>query len=209
MEPMYSSIFNLISYIRYALFKLELKFLRNFKPTTEYHIKKLCSDFNITQYSINPDGSIDINANTIIHINLENFPIKIKSVRGDFSYNTQVTSLKGCPERVEGKLICRFNKLTSFEGCPKFIGNGIFCEHNNISSFKGFPEVLNGVLSFMENPAVEILNLNANREFIDLLNEYDVIRGNRVVETRLRQALEDSGCRDIPEEFNFKHYELI
>ena len=53
-------------------------------------------------------------------------------IKGDFyCYGNQLTSLKGCPEKVSGEFNCSYNQLTSLEGCPKKIGRDFYCSNNS------------------------------------------------------------------------------
>lgn len=208
MDLIASFIINFIFHTRYFLFKLESKIYSALKISKENLIKDFLKESKIENYIINEDGSIDIDGFSSIYINLNDFPIKIKSVQGTLIYHAEVSNLKGCPQYISGNFLCRHNKLNSFEGGPKFIGGSLICDNNNITSFEGFPEKVNGV-AIGENPVYEVFNLHPCLDFIELINEYDAIRGNKIVEIRLRQALEDSNCGDIPQEFKFNNYELI
>ncbi len=64
----------------------------------------LCYKYNIKNYSINSDGSIDVSGDVCLsHKNLTRIPIKFNKVSGyfDCSYNF-ITSLEGCPRKVAG-----------------------------------------------------------------------------------------------------------
>lgn len=176
-----------------------------------------CVDLGLRgQYSINDDGSVDVDNDVfLVSIKMEKLPLRFGNVAGSFFCNScGLTSLDGAPKSVGINFDCRNNELSSFEGGPKSVGNVLLCAGNNLTSFKGFPEYIGGIsnVSFMDcynNPIHEIYYLHACRDFIEMINEYDVIRGSYVVEHRLRQALEDSNCKIIPKEFNFKHYQLV
>ena len=68
----------------------------------EQEIHTICEKYNITNYSINPDGSIDVEGDVnLSYRNLTKIPIKFNKVSGYF--------------------YCAFNKLTSLENFPKEI----------------------------------------------------------------------------------------
>ena len=159
---------------------------------------------------------------------LEGCPEKVD---GDFycHYN-QLTSLKGCPKEVSSDFYCYHNKLTSLEGCPKKVGSnfycsynqltslegcsdarGIYCFNNQITSFEGIPEFWEGRLNIRDNPVDEIFQLfKENVGCIDLINEFDVIQGDRVIKDRLEEVfvhLDMKMSKDI--KFKFKNYKLV
>ena len=133
---------------------------RNY-PTDKATIDKLCKTYDITNYTINPDWSLDVNGNVNLYKkNLIILPLRFRNVTGDFncSYN-DLTSLEGCPQIVTGSFSCQNNNLTSLVGGPKETGDfycngnkltsligcpketGWFdCSHNQITSLKGCPE---------------------------------------------------------------------
>ncbi|MCQ2966842.1 MAG: hypothetical protein MJ250_08945 [Alphaproteobacteria bacterium] len=50
---------------------------------------------------------------------------------GDFNCShNQLTSLKGCPEKIGGEFDCSQNQLTSLEGCPKKVEGKFSCSGN-------------------------------------------------------------------------------
>ena len=74
---------------------------------SEQEIHDICEEYNIKNYSINPDGSIDVNGDVIIvNKNLYKLPLKFNKVNGNF--------------------YCSYNKLTSLEGCPKYVGGNFY-----------------------------------------------------------------------------------
>lgn len=171
--------------------------IRSFKMfESNSFIKEFCLSHGIAGYDVNKDGSINVGHN--IGFDSEKFeggklPVKFGKIEGSFW-------IRRC-------------ELTSLEGCPKSVNNRFSFYDNQVTSFKGFPEFVGGGIICGANPIFEIFSLNQCQEFIDLLNEYDVIRdGNKVVETRLRQALKDSNSEQVdPEtaEFKFENYKLI
>ena len=81
------------------------------------NIDDICKKYRITNYSINADGSIDVDGDVNISIELTKLPLKFRNVTGDFYYySNQLTSLKGAPESVGGYFNCSANQLTSLDG---------------------------------------------------------------------------------------------
>lgn len=175
-------------------------------------VEDICKKFDIWDYTINEDGSIDVDGDVILSDDkFSKFPLSFGKVSGGFSCISRgLESLEGAPKHVGENFQCLYNNLTSLEGGPKFVEGEYFCAGNKITSFKGFPDHVGDRLLCYNNPIHEIYRLNSCMEFVEFLNEYDVIRdGNRIVETRLRQALEDSNCGSIPKMFEFRNYEVI
>ncbi len=87
---------------------------------TEQEIHDICKKYNIENYTINSDGSIDVDgAVDLLHLNLTKIPIKFNNVYGNFdcSYNL-LTSLENSPKWIRDSFFCIENSLTSLEGCP-------------------------------------------------------------------------------------------
>ncbi len=106
-------------------------------------IHKICKVCSIYDYSINPDGSIDVNGDVNLrNLNLDKIPLKFNYVYGNFNCSSNyLTSLKDCPRHITGYFNCSYNKLTSLEGGPKTIGNGFDCSYNKLTSLEGGPVV--------------------------------------------------------------------
>ena len=128
-----------------------------------------------------------------------------KEVGGSFyCHDNQLTSLKGCPEKVGGDFHCNHNQLTSLEGCPD--AKAIYCDNNQITNFEGIPEFWEGELSISNNPVDQIFQLfNRDVRCIDLINEFDVIQGDRVVKDRLEEVFSQLNM-EIPKNIKLKEY---
>ena len=98
--------------------------------------------YEIVDGKYNVKGHVKIES--LDKFNLTELPIVFRFVSGDFdcSGNRQLTSLKGCPDKVGGNFYCSYNKLSSLEGCPKKIGGNFECLENRLISLKGCPKEL-------------------------------------------------------------------
>ncbi len=107
---------------------------------SEQEIIDICTRYNITNYTINPDGSIDVNGNVDLHNNeLTKLPLKFNRVSGSFwCDNNQLTSLEGSPSYVGDDFWCYDNKLTSLEGSPKYVGGSFYCNNNQLTTLDGY-----------------------------------------------------------------------
>ena len=88
-------------------------------------IELFCEEFNIKNYYINEDYSINVYQNVV----LDNFigsssPIKLNKVIGYFS--------------------CSKSNIKSFKNFPNFINENIYFQGNIIENFHGFPKTVRG-----------------------------------------------------------------
>ena len=103
-------------------------------------IHDICKKYGIENYTINPDGSIDVSGNVYLDfLNLEKLPLKFNYVSGDFSiYNNCITSLEGCPKEVGGSFDCAKNQITSLKYSPIKVGTYINLYMNPLESLEGY-----------------------------------------------------------------------
>ena len=116
-----------------------MKYLKLFENFEDIH--KICKKYKIKNYTINPDGSIDVYGHIYLQrIELTKLPIKFNHVSGDFwCYRNNLTTLEGCPKSV-GSFDCSYNKLTTLEGCPKSVGSSFYCDNNKLTTLEGCPK---------------------------------------------------------------------
>ena len=122
--------------------KLNVKYVPSMKPIPK-------------SWKLNSDGTYDVNDD----VDLGKFKqfvdsngkltIKFKKVTGNLICSAiggtlELTSLKGCPEKVGGDFNCGFNDLTSLEDCPKEVGGNFDCRFNDLTSLEGCPEKVGG-----------------------------------------------------------------
>jgi hypothetical protein len=171
-----------------------MKHLKLFESMTEIEVEKICKKYNITNWTLNPDGTVDVEGNVdLANKGLRKLPLKFGRVTGSFwCYKNQLTSLEGCPREIGGSFLCYNNKLTSLEGCPTEIGGSFWCSSNQLTtlegcpieiggdfvcwanqltSLKGAPEYIEGKVDFMPNNNLpeyikQILELNDNNKDI-------------------------------------------
>lgn len=111
------------------------------EETTKIH--KICKVLKINDYSINPDGSIDVNGDIELrHLHLHELPLRFNYVNGNFDCASNwLKTLEDCPRHITGYFDCSRNILTSLKGGPKTIGNGFDCSYNQLTSLEGGPVV--------------------------------------------------------------------
>jgi hypothetical protein len=99
-------------------------------------ISSICKKYGIENYTINSDGSIDVDGNVNLwDKRLTELPLTFNKVNGyfDCSYNN-LTTLKGCPRWVGSSFICSYNNLTSLEFSPDYVGSNFWCQYNKLTN---------------------------------------------------------------------------
>ena len=138
-------------------------------------IEEVCREYNIRNYTINDDGSIDANGDVnLINRGLTELPLDFNRVSGNFfcSYN-ELTTLKGSPKyvgdvfycgyndlsslefgpiEVGGEFDCSKNKLTSLEFGPIEVGGSFYCSYNELTSLEFSPKEVGGDFYCYNNP---------------------------------------------------------
>jgi hypothetical protein len=132
------------------------KYLEFIKENQSY----LCKKYKIRNYTINEDGSIDVDDDVDLDgFNLTEIPIQFGKVTGSFNCsNNKLTSLEGCPTEVGDNFMCYNNKLNSLKGGPKIIHNSYSCSNNKIWTFKGV-EYIKYDFYCGGNPIMSVYNL--------------------------------------------------
>ena len=129
-------------------------------------------------FTINEDLTIDISSYAYDGDgDLPDF-IQFRNCAGDFicSY-CEMTTLRGCPQHVDGNFNCASNKLktleyapeivkgsfdcsenelTSLRGCPKKVGLYFDCSKNKLKSLKGCPKKIYGYFDCQHNPLTSL-----------------------------------------------------
>jgi hypothetical protein len=209
---------------------------RLFESSKEEDIESICKEYGIENWTLNEDGSIDVDGDINLNLSLKilnKLPLKFRNVSGNFncsfndlislegctksvgghfycSYNN-LTSLEGGPKSVGGNFWCSNNNLTSLEGSPKSVGGDFWCSNNNITSLEGAPESITGKFYCKFNPVEQIWNLFKDKDKIEFFNDLDIIRGNSIVLDRLIYFLDTIGKPRTEEELKnlIKDYTFI
>ncbi len=114
-----------------------IKLFESFKE-----IEDICQKYGIENYTINRNGSIDVNDDVdLSNTGFIKLPLKFNRVTGDFRCHcNHLKTLEGAPNKVDGSFFCQFNKLTSLEGAPKKVGDEFSCSWNELTSLEGAPK---------------------------------------------------------------------
>ena len=116
-------------------------------------IDSICKKYDIENYTINTDGSIDGDGD--VNLSGQGFiklPLKFGRVGGNFyCHNNQLTSLEGCPQSVGGDFYCNDNQLTTLEGSPREVGRHFNCNDNQLTTLEGAPREVGGHFNCNDN----------------------------------------------------------
>jgi hypothetical protein len=98
-------------------------------------IHDICKRYNITNYTINDDGIINVNGRVDLHNKgLTELPLRFNKVNGSFDCSdNKLTTLKGSPRWVGGSFYCNYNQLTSLEFSPDYVGSNFWCRFNKLT----------------------------------------------------------------------------
>ena len=129
-------------------------------------IHDICKRYNIKNYTINDDGSIDVNGDvSLSYDGLTELPLRFNRVTGSFScFDNKLTSLKGCPRWVGDWFSCGSNKLTSLEFSPEYVGNDFFCSDNYLIDNYCDTEIVGGFYTSLKQDGLTEYNYNEWRK---------------------------------------------
>jgi len=114
-----------------------MKYLKLFENFDDIHT--ICEEYGIKNYTINGDGSIDVDGSVYLcnYEGLTKLPLKFNNVSGHFNCgHNNLTTLEGGPKSVGGHFLCYNNKLTTLEGSPKSVGS-FWCYYNELTTLSG------------------------------------------------------------------------
>ncbi|MCK9471932.1 MAG: hypothetical protein M0Q88_09295 [Bacilli bacterium] len=163
-----------------------MKYIRTFNESTSTsEIDAICKKYNIKNYTINEDGSIDVEGDVDLSgKKLKVLPLKFRKVSGNFD--------------------CSNNKLVSLDGAPKRVSGIFWCYSNNLKNIDYLSKYYK-VLSIFNNPIYKIIDLFtlsneyrriSNREDKDLIMDFidaEIIQQDKLLVNRLVEFLDDIG----------------
>jgi hypothetical protein len=104
--------------------------------TNKEYIKNWLDEYEITNYNINEDLTVDVDGDVWIdNRNLTEIPVKFNIVKGDFN--------------------CNNNQLTSTEFFPKEVYCSFYCDCNNFKNLDNFPKIVTEWITIGRNPHLE------------------------------------------------------
>jgi hypothetical protein len=216
-----------------------LKEYKIFESVNEEEIHSVCDKYDIKNYTINTDGTIDVDGNIDLNNKgLTKLPLKFNRVTGFFycdnnqltslegapvsvgnfyCHNNKLTSLEGAPQSVRN-FVCYDNQLTSLEGAPQSVGSDFYCHNNKLTSLKGLEFKSFDEIYLEDNPIYTIVKSwinNDNREdLIEYFVDINIIQEGgdkpKLIMMRLEAFYEDMNLK-MNIDFNEvkKYYEII
>ena len=200
-----------------------MKYLKSYKIfeniQTDEEIHELCRKYNIKNYTINEDKSIDVDDNVyLVDYGLTKLPLKFRNVSGVFDcYDNKLTTLEGAPKTVDGYFSCGLNNLETLEGAPKTVDNYFDCSKNNLKTLEGSPRrvsgdfycsynknlmslegissTIHGIFNCYDTPVFYFWKefLNKDKSLIDsFVEEWDVIHEDTVIIEVLEGWMKDN-----------------
>jgi hypothetical protein len=129
-------------------------------------ISLICEKYNITNYTINDDGSIDVNGNVdLYYMELTELPLTFNKVTGWFDCGrNNLTSLKGSPVWVGGNFNCNYNRLPSLEFSPEYVGGHFYCLWNKLTDNYCDTEIGGGFYTNLKQDGLTEYNYNEWRK---------------------------------------------
>ena len=176
------------------------------------NIKYICAKYNIENYTINEDKSIDVDGDVYLScLGLTKLPLKFRNVTGYFDCsNNNLITLKGAPETVDDNFDCSYNNLITLEGAPRRVNDNFDCSHNkNLMSLEGISPTIHGNFYCIGTPVFYFWYniLNIDKSLIDsFVEEWDVIREDLVVIGLLEAWMKDN---NIEKEINIEEIKSL
>jgi hypothetical protein len=124
-------------------------------------INEICKSYNITNYTINPDRTIDVNGDVdLSYKGLTELPLTFNKVSGDFNCSrNQLTTLKGCPRWIGGDFNCTHNCLTSLEFSPDYVYRFFHCKYNELTDNYCETEITGSFFTSLEQDGLKLTKL--------------------------------------------------
>jgi hypothetical protein len=181
-----------------------LKLFENFND-----IDAICKKYRIENYTINEDGSIDVNGHIdLTYKKLTKLPLKLRNVMGHFyCSNNKLVSLEGAPQKVRGIFSCSDNQLTSLEGGPISVGDSFYCHNNKLTTLEGYPDYVGSNFYCDNNPIHNIWKLFLDKQHIEYFNFLNIITEvdgePAIILDRLNSFLEEIGKPKVKKVYGY------
>jgi hypothetical protein len=155
-------------------------------------IDKICKEYGIKNYTINDDGSIDVDdVVDLSYEGLTELPLVFNKVTGGFDCgNNNLTSLKGCPKWIDEFFYCGYNQLTDLKDSPKQVGGRFNCSGNkNLYNINGYTEKI-GILFYCNDTPLSSIFNEVDQNFLHAFNFYKIIKDDTVNLKRLKYVMD-------------------
>lgn len=143
-----------------------MKYIKLFDSYNALPSIKDLGEYNIRNYTINIDGTIDVDGDVYLNgRSLKKIPFKFGIVNGTFDVSfSELESLKGSPRICNGDFICTGNGLTNLKYSPDEVSDSFFCDYNLLTSLEGMPSEIGADFDCSENPNLKELKSMSNVE---------------------------------------------
>ena len=185
-----------------------------FFPTPKDKIVQLCKEYNIRNYSINPDFSIDVvdDVYFINYFRIKSLPLRFYRVGRDFNCsNNLLTTLVGSPREVGEDFDCSHNQLATLEGSPGVVIGSFNCSYNLLTTLDGCPREVVGDFNCSYNPVTEILDkFPYPKKVLKFWDDFNVVRnGNEVSAYRFKEMYLDLTGKEFKGNMKFEGYKVV
>ena len=144
-----------------------MKHIKLFENFDTNSIDEICKKYKIRNYTINDDGSIDVDGD--VHLSnrqISKLPLKFGRVSGNFVCNYNIMkSLEGCPSYVGGEFACSNNNLNDLKYSPGYVGGKFDCSSNTLTTLDGSPKYVGKYFNCSYNN--ELTSLEHSPEYIE------------------------------------------
>jgi hypothetical protein len=149
-------------------------------------IKKWLDKMYIKDYTIQPNGTVDVNGSVnLLRFDEASLPIQFGKVVGTFDCrDSKLTTLKGCPYYIGGDFYCYGCPISSLEYAPQSVGGRFSCFETNIRSLTGISKQIKHIggtfvcsaktthlLGLLLIDGLRVINVDTGK-IDDILNKY-------------------------------------
>lgn len=132
----------------------------------EPELEEELEEFEITNYTINDDGTIDVDGDVDLSgKGLKKIPFRFGKVTGNFEVDTnELDSLEGSPYYVGGNFYCFDNNLENLIGSPDEVVGTFDCSGNQLETLEGMTLEIGGDFICYDNTDLRELDSLSNIE---------------------------------------------
>jgi len=95
--------------------------------------------------TVDDQGLVSVTGNCELTQKITKLPVQFDHVVGDFNCTrSQLESLEGAPQSVDGWFSCSYSELESLLGAPQSVGNHFYCYSTTLKSLLGAPRSVGG-----------------------------------------------------------------
>lgn len=187
-------------------------------PINKDEVENRCLFYDIQNYSINDDLTIDIHGDFDLSDTgvVDVFFVKFNKVEGSFNVSgNYLKTLEGWfPKEVSGFIEISKNNLTDLKGSPKISNGSFYCQDNDLKTLKGCPEEIRGTFDVSYN------ELESFEHCAKLVTGYFLAESNHIknlkhlpseisrLDLGFNRIENLEGCPDVSRKINIKNCRL-